>query len=170
MSELLAPKFLTKVLAQKAVQMVLESVMFSSSGAPLKRKACYIVVLVPGMDMSAGENAWPNFPCKPVALYEHKVRQEDWSDDYKTIAQCKALQRWHDRSDGGTDVSPHLLYTGDTPFWGAVKRQGIVVSCSGIQPYFDRMIAGMIADAIIGFAYHAWAISQDKTDGVLFLT
>ena len=65
---------------------------------------------------------------------------------------------------------PHLLFLGDTPYWGGVKREGIVVACSGVQPHFDRMIAGMVADGLIAMAYELWMTSEDKQEGASFLS
>jgi len=93
----------------------------------------------------------------------------DWGHRYDEIAQCKALQLWHDRATGGCENSPHLLFPKDTPFWGGVKREGIVVAVSGLEPYFDRMIAGMVADGCIAMARHLWEEGQKKKDGTDFL-
>ena len=65
---------------------------------------------------------------------------------------------------------PHLLFTGETPYWGGVKRRGIVVTCSGVQPWFDKMVSGMIADAMVALAYDAWMNSQIINGQVDFLT
>lgn len=165
--EKLIPKFLTKELLESTVKSVLETIFKTTIGNKLKRHACHIVVLVPSMD---GNGTWPNYQIKPHVLFQISCEKTSWSREYDEIAQCKALQLWHGRNDDGlTDIRPHLLMSGDTPFWGGVKRHGIVVSCSGFQPHFDQMISGMIADIIKGLAYEAWLNSTDKTLGVNFL-
>ena len=42
-----------------------------------------------------------------------------------------------------------------------MKRLGIVVTCSGLQPYIDKMIAGMVADMLITMAHEAWMTSPE---------
>ncbi|OHA19337.1 MAG: hypothetical protein A3C08_01555 [Candidatus Taylorbacteria bacterium RIFCSPHIGHO2_02_FULL_47_18] len=161
---LLTPKFLTKELVQAVVRETVNSVMLSTIGSKLKRRVCHIVILVPTIDNSAD---YPNFPAQAHVLYEHSVGKEIWSAKYDEIAQCKAQQLWHDRNDDITDVKPHLLFTGDTVYWGGVKRDGIVVACSGVQPWFDKMISGMIADVLIGLAYDAFMTRENPKEDFL---
>ncbi|PIQ68706.1 MAG: hypothetical protein COV91_02745 [Candidatus Taylorbacteria bacterium CG11_big_fil_rev_8_21_14_0_20_46_11] len=92
----------------------------------------------------------------------------DWR--IRPYCEGKAIQLWHDRNDDRTNIMPHLLFSGDTVYWGGVKRHGIVVACSGVQPWFDKMFSGMIADMLVGIAYNAWMLSEDKRQGVDFLT
>jgi hypothetical protein len=143
------PRFLTKELA---LEMMGEIARFVVATFPTKRTTFHIVMLVPQMDYDSNE--YPNNPITPCLLAEYSHDgHKAWERDYDNIARCKALQLWHDRNDGGTDTKPHLLISGDTPYWGGVKRDGIVVACSGVEPYFDRMIAGMVADACIARSY-----------------
>ena len=171
---LLTPKFLTKEMAEFAVHAVLNTVFkdptFKKLG--IKRPACHIVVMVPGMkdDRAADYPNWPDYELKPVSLYEHSRNKKNWTAKYDDIARCKALQLWHGRNNGGMGSSSHLLFPGDTPFWGGVNREGIVVTCSGVQSWFDRMIAGMIADMLIAWAHEQLTTSQDMKDEVAFLT
>ncbi len=171
---LITPKFLTKQLAQQAVETVLAAIMKPSPiGELLKRQACHIVILVPAMkdDREAHYPDWPDYPITPVSLYEHSLGdRRKWTGDYESIARCKALQLWHGRNDDRTDVMPHLLFSGDAPYYGGVQRHGIVVTCSGVQPWFDKMIAGMIAEVIVAIAYNAWMTGSDKLAGVDWLT
>jgi hypothetical protein len=172
MSEgMLLPKFLTKEIAEHAVSTVINAV-FSENFGLAKRHACHIVVIVPSMkdDRAADYPDYPNYVISPAVLYEESINRTLWTGEYDNIARCKGLQLWHDRNDDRTDVVPHLLFPGDTPFWGGVKRRGIVVACSGIQSWFDKMIAGMVADMIVAMAYNAWMTSKDREDKIAFLT
>jgi hypothetical protein len=169
--KLLPPKFLTSEIAALAVERVFDAV-FNGSGVcdMVSRKAGHVVIIVPAMKDERDENypSWPDYPIHPHVLYEQDLGEpKEWRYDYANIAKCKALQLWHDRNDDRTDCMPHLLFSGDTPFWGGVKRRGIVVAFSGVQPYLDKMISGMIADMCVGLAYWAWMNSDDKkaTDG-----
>ena len=166
------PKFLTKEIAALATETAIQIMGESPISNQFKRQACHIVILVPEMeDDSSGWPEWPLHKTRAHALYERSYGdRSDWRHDYDEIARCKALQLWHDRNDGGTNVMPHLLFPGDTPNWGGVKRDGIVVACSGVQPHFDRMLSGIIADICIGLAYEAWMTSDDLKNKVDFLT
>lgn len=173
MSEKLStPKFLTPAVASTAVACIFE-MMFSPAsvgGVTLRNEGGHIVILVPAMLAwnTEPEPLYPNNPIRPHVLYEESnLDAEDWKYDYKNIAQCKALQLWQDRNDDRTDCIPHLLFPSDTPFYGGVKRRGIVVAYSGEEPYIDKMISGMVADMCVGLAHAAWMASPDKkaTDG-----
>ncbi len=157
------PKFLTAGLATQVLSEVAEFMTKSDShlhtAALLSRPMFHIVLFVPQVN---GEG-W-NTLSKPFMLAEHSEGERgNWPYPFAEIAYSKALQCWHERNDDRTDIMPHLLVSGEAPFWGAVKRQGIVVACSGVQPYFDKMIAGIVADMVIARAYHAWITSEDKT-------
>ncbi len=173
--KLITPKYLTKEDAEKAVRAVLEVVIGTRSSLRplLKRVQCHIVVLVPGMkdDREADYPDWPNYPLQAVSLHEESIgKDEGWEHPYDNIARCKALQLWTDRNDDRAMSIPHLLFSGDTPFWGGVKRCGIVVTCSGVQSWFDKMISGMIADVIVGLAHNAYENDEDRKAGADFLS
>lgn len=145
--KLLLPNFLVPSDVETAMENVSR---FAISQGFLKRETFHIVMLVPSMDTSG---TYPDYPIKPHLLAEYtRGDKRTWGHDLANIAQCKALQLWHGRNDGGTDSTAHLLFPGDTPFWGGVKRSDIVVACSGVQPWFDRMISGMVADMCIAMA------------------
>jgi hypothetical protein len=134
----------------------------------------HIIVMVPGVEDVREEEYpdYPKYPLYPVVFYEHSLgASTEWKYPFDSIARCKAQQLWRSQNDGRTDCEPHLLFPDDTPFWGGVKRQSIVVACSGYKPYLDKMISGMIADMIIALSYHAWMTSADhKDDELCFLT
>src|SRR3989339_1821071 len=145
------PKFLTREIAAMAVQNVLP--MIKNLSDVLRGQMCHIAILVP---TQAG---------RAHVLYEHSLGdREQWFRKFNEIALNKAQQRWDDRNDDRTDSMPHLLFPGETPFWGGVKKYGIVVACSGFQPWFDKMISNIVADTCIALAYNAWMISKEKED------
>ena len=168
-TKLLPPKFLTAEIAKQSVALVTSAIFSGANVDELARRG-HIVIIVPAMADDRAEDypSWPDYPLHPYVLYEESVGDpKNWAYDFANIARCKALQLWHDRNDGRTDCMPHLLFPGDTPFCGGVKRHGIVVAFSGVQPWYDKMISGMVADMCIGHAYNAWMTSADKkaTDG-----
>ena len=158
------PKFLTHDLAESVIKSVLD-LLFDGlwmSQFP-KRKALHVVVMVPYF-VSDGR-------VLPHTLIEHSYgNKSEWPWPFDEIARSKAQQLWDGRNFGGTDVKPHLMVVGDAPYWGGVRRDGIVVACSGIQPWLDRMVSGMIADTLIGLSYEAWDKSDDKKEEVNALT
>lgn len=150
------PKFLTENIARQAVETALVATRHGALLQQLKRQAFHVVILVP----SGREN-----PLAPRTLYEHSLNGPAWTADYQNIARSKADQLWFGRQDGGTDMLPHLLFDGDCVYSGGVKREGIVVACSGVQPYFDRLIAGMVADTCIALAYCEWEKHRNGKGG-----
>lgn len=174
--QLLTPKYLTKEIAEQAVNLVLHAVMSEGSTlrSRLKRNQLHIAVLVPAMQdhLASAFPDWPDYPLKPVTLYEHSVGDPTtWLRcRFDKIARSKALQWWTGRNDDHAGVIPHLLFLGDTFYWGGVKRQGIVVTCSGVQPWFDRMIAGMIADALIALAHDAYENDEERMKGADYVS
>ncbi len=172
MSEpILIPKFLTKGMVARIIGLVVGMVM-DDAFFPLKRRMLHIVVLVPAMrdDRISSFPKWPNYPIYPHLLYEYSLGDKsEWPHKFDEIAEYKALQLWHGRNDDRTDIMPHLLFPGDTPYWGGVKRHGIVVTCSGVQPWFDKMISGLIADACIAMSYDRWMALEAKEKNVDFL-
>lgn len=163
----IAPRILTKELAAQAVEIALKACMFSEEMRSIVRHPmCHIVVMV----MAEHERDYQTF-FEPYVLYQRSVgNTDDWPRPYNEIAYKKARQLWRGQnSDGNTDIQPHLLVPGDTIFWGGVKRHGIVVACSGVQPYFDQLISGVTADFIKALARHAYENSREKNEQISFL-
>jgi hypothetical protein len=169
----ITPKYLTKKIAAQAVKFAFEAVFRDNPfNQLLKRNQCHVVVIVPGMEDAREKDYpdWPDYPLHPVVLFEGSLSSGAWEHPYDDIARCKALQLWTDRNDDRTTPIPHLLFPGDTPFWGGVKRRGIVVTCSGVQPWFDKMISGIIADVIVALAHDAYENDEERKVGVDFLS
>lgn len=143
----LLPEFLTTDTALFAMRAVSSFVTERFSF-----KTFHVVMLVPAMNCEPG--LYPNYPLSPhmLAEYTHGDKATWGNHDFANIAQCKALQAWHGRSDGGSDNLAHTLFPGDTPFWGSVYRELIATACSGVQPHYDRMIASMTTDMCIAIA------------------
>lgn len=163
---MLTPVFLTKEIAKKAVHYI-EEIIHDMDDVLLPHIMCHILILVPSMKPARDKDFpyWPNYKIEPYMLYEHSIgNPKKWPHNFSGIAKSKALQLWHERNDDRTDCMPHLLLPGETPFWGGVKRHGIVVSCSGFQPYFDKMFSGLVADMCIGLTYNAWIKAKANID------
>jgi len=174
MSKILLPRFLTEEVAQNAFETVRTMMITGLNGgikpfSNLKRTDLHIIILVPAMIGTENEEGYPNYGLKPHILIEQSLGdKKKWDHPYDEIARCKALQIWHDRNDGSY-TQPHLLFPNDTPYFGGVKMDGIVVGCSGVQPWFDQMIARVIACLCIGQARHDWEESRDNRESFDFL-
>ncbi|MDX8502599.1 hypothetical protein RFM99_29905 [Mesorhizobium sp. VK4C] len=169
--ERITPKFLTPSLAEMAVSMVLDAFMFNHRmDGIIGARMCHVVILVPSI--VPDDNEWAHGLVTPTCIYEtSRGNREDWSHEFDRLARNKALQLWREqRVAGNTDPAPHLLFSGDTPFWGGVKRHGIAVAVSGPQSFFDEMLAGMIADAIKGLASFYFEQSADKKEKRSYLS
>lgn len=167
----LTPKFLTKEIAEKAVATALRLMQDSPLKELVSRQACHIVVLVPEMDDGRPDfKQWPDYSIRAHVLFEFSVGdRKTWPGPFDGIARSKALQLWQERNDDRTDCEPHLLFPGDTQYWGGVKRHGIVVACSGVQAWFDKMLSGIVAELCLGLAYDAFMTSPDKKSDAAFL-
>lgn len=169
---ILTPKFLTEEDARFCIRHVVNS-LFANLDFPLNRRMCHVVTLCPSMsdDRVGDYPRWPVYQLQPQLLCEESFGdKEAWTAPYDDIARCKVLQRWHNRYDEGTDIVAHLLFPGDTRYYGSVMRQLVATGCSGVQPWFDRMISGMVTDMIIALAHNRWMTSDDYRNNARFLT
>lgn len=172
---LTTPKYLTEQLARNAVDAVLDATVRNEKMRYFfKSPGCHIAVLIPCRASVTTERPHvrvPDASADPFFLCEHSEgKRPTWHHAYDKIARNKAEQLWRGRNtDGNTASVPHLLFPGDTPFWGGVKRHGIVVACSGYDPWLDQMISGMIADMIKGLAHHAFMHGDDVKAERVFL-
>lgn len=168
------PKFLTRRVARRAIQTALAAVQSPALQDTLKSGdseniTFHVVILVPKKLLGPGIRSEAVTERHPLFEYTHGDRGK-WPLDYAKIARSKAFQHWRDCSADGTDIIPHLLFSEETPFWGSVKQQGIVVACSGVQSHFDRLIASIIAATCIALAHEKWMQSKEKRDGSPFLS
>jgi len=129
---------------QKAVELVLPAIEGMFERGIAKRKDLHIVVMDPTKDRGQG-----NF--EDSILFEHSFGDpERWESDYAAIARSKALQTWRSGLPSIMThwMAPATLRPGDTRHWGSFEYLGVIVSASGIQPWFDMMISAWIAIAI----------------------
>lgn len=164
-SRLVPPKYLTATIAETAVEAAAACFLNNPSIAPfLRREQCRVIVVVPArrVDTVTGRI----LGIEPRILFDRLVGEtaEPCGLPLQKFAYAKALQLWEGRNDDRTDVQPHLLMPGDAPLWGGVKRDGIVVACSGLQPWLDKAFSGMVADLCVGLAYEAYSKSPEAAE------
>lgn len=73
----------------------------------------------------------------------------EWEHDYKAIALAKAKQAWRNQQSNIITqmLAPATLQEGDTIYYGSFEYYGMIVACSGLEPYFDMLISGWLAIA-----------------------
>lgn len=89
-----------------------------------------------------------NSSFEEAILYEYSVGdREKWDADYQGFAHAKARVGWKSGMDSHKvqELHPHLLSAGDTVLWGSVAVDGIIVSASGANPWYDEAFAGTVA-------------------------
>lgn len=153
--------FLTVKTAQMAVELVkptIERCMQEQPGIGgpfFKRRQLAIVILnptvlySPSMENHIGETVAP-------ILHSECIGYEDKRENpYYQIALSKATISWRTGMPSREVAlfAPHLLRKGDTPYYGGVVRDGLIVAASGVQSYFDEMVAGYVADTCIGLSH-----------------
>jgi hypothetical protein len=114
-----------------------------------KRKHYHIVIMDPK------KKPW-ECPFKEAILAEFSQGKDAWEYDYERIARSKAEQAWREqRANLLTNMlGPATLRSGDTIYWGSFEYYGMFTSCSGIEPYFDMLIAGWLALAYQQLSQH----------------
>jgi len=93
-------------------------------------------------------------------LYEYAFGDRNkWDADYAKFARAKAEISWRTGQDGHLiqQLRPHLLAAGDTLVWGSVVLDGIVVSASGANPWYDEAFAGAVAMCLRAMAKESMA-------------
>lgn len=175
MGDLIPPKFITKEIVEEAVTIALTTLYVHHADILQPEKPrVHVAVIVPGKRQYSAEVNPEDVKTviEPLLLYETTWGELETDDDrvIVDIARSKVRELWFKQQDGGTDLVPHLLFSGDTPYWGGVFRSGIAVACSGVKPWKDRLVASMVADLIIALAYDAWVKSPDRENKVALLT
>lgn len=117
-----------------------------------KRQHCHIVIMNPQI------KPWDSYSAfKSTILYEESIKDgQEWKYPYAEIARSKAEQAWR---NGQSNIitrmlAPATLKKGDTIYWGSFEYYGVIVACSGVEPWFDMLISGWIALAFQQLAQH----------------
>lgn len=150
---------LTRDVAQRAVEFVLPAIARLIETKVLRRGDLHIVVANPTFRSDADEeDHLPGAGSVSVRrlwnekgiLYEHSLGDRSlWQFPFDKIARSKCYLSWYYNMP--TQVlqtrAPHLLRVGETVYYGSAVSDGLVVACSGVQPYFDQMISGWVLEA-----------------------
>jgi len=175
--EIINLAFLTKKVAKEAVGHV-EKIIYSMKDKLPDPIGAHIVILVPCLNVAVDEDRksdeismlGSNNQIEPHEVYSHDIGNKmKWTHNFRSIAMSKARQLWQGLNDSRTDCVPHLIFPGETPFWGGVKRDGIVVACSGFAPYFDKLFSSIIADTCIALAYDYYNKAKKNNPDMEFI-
>jgi hypothetical protein len=159
MSHLIKPAFVTKAIAEQAVEAAIAATIGNPEVAPqLGRLACHIVVMVRARTAPVKSSLVRPNAFQPVVLFEKSVGNpdSDWSRDYKAIATGKALILLEERQDDRMVAQPCELYEGDTIFWGGARHGSIATACSGFKPHFDQMASNTALATCVSLTQEAW--------------
>ena len=128
---------LDKDLVKKAIEIVMPAIRTCMEGKIFKRKCLSICVLEPK---------------KGKVLHTENIKDEEWDHDFEKIASSKAKVSYKGKTDTALISlrKPWSFEVGDTIYPGGVYYKGLVIGVSGVEPYFDEMIANWIIFAIKG--------------------
>jgi hypothetical protein len=134
--------FIDRNAAEQAVQMslplIIEAMKLKEVG---ESGFLYLVIMDP---LRTPHNS----SFEEAILYEYAIGDRSkWDADYAGFSRAKAQVAWRTGQDGHAvqELYPHLLTAGDTVLWGSVVMDGIVVSSSGANPWYDEAFAGTVA-------------------------
>jgi hypothetical protein len=134
--------YVNRQTAEAAVQMALPMIQEA-----MKRKEVgesgflYLVVMDPALTPA-------HCSFEEAILYEYAVGdREKWDADYAAYAYMKARAAWRTGKDGHAvhELHPHMMTAADPVLYGSVVIDGIVVSSSGANPWYDEAFAGTVA-------------------------
>lgn len=165
-------KFITLEIITRAIEDAQACIDVHKIPSASDRQNFHIVILGPKL-VSTGRGYPNDVYLEPHLYHEESFGDvEDWRFDFRAIARCKALQLWDGTNPGGSQLNPpaHLLFSGDTPFYGGDKMEGLVCACSGLPPYYDKLVARVVLSSIIAQVHDALENSDDKIKGEPFLS
>lgn len=144
------PAILTKQLADRAIEMVLPSILAMAEAGVTNKAHLKIFVLDGTQPWGSDQGSWD-----AAFVTEYTLgNTDDWLWPYDEYAKSKSHLSWRTKLDGhmAQMLAPFVYSEGDTRHAGSVYRNGLVVGVSGVQGHFDYTIADMIAAVIRGMS------------------
>jgi hypothetical protein len=141
--------FLTKALAEKALDLIAPSIELAMETKLASRNALHIVVM---NYRSETINTSPSESFERSILAERSINRDSWPADrpLDQFARAKTEVTWRTghASYYIREFMPWAFKGGDFKYGGAVNIGGIVVGASGMQWQLDQCFAEMVASAI----------------------
>jgi hypothetical protein len=130
---------LTEEIAEQAIDLARPLIEHLLSQAITESPHLYVVVALRDTTPSPQE-----YGVRAVASFGDR---RDWAYNYEEIAYGKTMitARTGLPSRLVQTMQPELLVPTDVMWWGNAIFGDIIVSCSGVQPWFDEAIANAIA-------------------------
>ncbi len=130
---------LTKEIAKEAIDLATPLILGLMDGDVTNRDDLHVVVAVNDDTPSPNE-----YELMAERSFGEPYR---WDHNYADIARGKTMitARTGLTSRQVQLMQPELLVDGDVMFWGNTLLGNIIVSCSGVQPWFDEAISNTIA-------------------------
>ena len=152
--------FIDRDAAEKAVELCLPMIHAAIASREAGASGfLHIVVMKPGSSPASSTFA-------DAILHEHSVGDpEKWDADYGAFARAKANLAWRTGMDAQLvhELRPQLLTEGDTVLGGTCVLDGIVVSVSGADPWYDEAFAGTIALGLRALAKKGFSTEREKS-------
>lgn len=135
-------------LANKAIDMVMPSILAMMESKQFKRPELHIVVMNPG------KHPWNTDDPSNAILVERTIGNPDgWEKPYGQIARAKAITSWRTGlpTRDVVQTMPYLLTANedwsDSVYPGSAVLFGIAVGASGVQSWYDEFVSYMVAAA-----------------------
>lgn len=158
--------FLTKEMAVLAVELArpgIEKLLTVALQGELLLNKPVIAISIVSVKTNAGGVDVAFSTRFDIGHHEHIIMDDGrWNDKYDRFALAKARLAAREKMDTSVIVNDHpsLLQPGDIKFPGGVYSDGIAVGASGVQGYFDEMIARMVLAICLGLCKHGAAELQ----------
>jgi hypothetical protein len=130
-----------KATAKKAIAMVKPSIVMNMKLGVFKRECISICIL--SLDGTV------------LHQEDIKLKKEEWTHDFRSIALSKAEVSYRIKADSAllSARMPWKRKSGDTNYPGGKYYKGIAVGVSGVESWFDEMIANWVISAIVALSY-----------------
>ncbi|PWB38982.1 MAG: hypothetical protein C3F02_01070 [Parcubacteria group bacterium] len=146
------------IISPSVIQLLRQSIIL---GGIFKRGQLHVVVLDPTSRWEQGAEIIDAV----LAEYTFNEDNRPLEGPYRDIALGKAMVSWRTGQPSGwvAQFAPHLLLPGDSKHRGSWVTDGIVTTASGVQGYFDEMVAKWLGAACSALSRHQMeAIILDK--------
>jgi len=141
---------LTRDVVQQAIELCLPSIMTLLESDLTKRVCMHLVVPDPTATLDGKTFT-------DIILKEHSINRGNWGEyKFQEFARAKAEQSFHSGLPSRARQETPALYThGEIKYGGSAVYKGVIVGASGVQPYFDELIAFWVAATCHALSTHA---------------